>query len=104
MLDYRGVGLERFHCTVKLFHISQLMYCGVGYIDLSKRRVSPEDIQRCEEKYNKAKTVNSILRRVAENLEYTNEQLEDLYERTAWKLEEGKPPSSSYEVFKKAVV
>jgi translation initiation factor 2 subunit 1 len=75
-----------------------------GYIDLSKRRVSPEDIQRCEEKYNKAKTVNSILRRVAENLEYTNEQLEDLYERTAWKLEEGKPPGSAYEVFKKAVV
>ena len=76
----------------------------IGYIDLSKRRVSPEDIQRCEEKYNKAKTVNSILRRVAENLEYTNEQLEDLYERTAWKLEEGKPPGSAYEVFKKAVV
>ena len=69
---------------------------------MSKRRVYPEDIQKCEVKFNKAKTVNSILRRVAENLDYNNEQLEDLYERTAWKLEEGRPPGSSYEVFKKA--
>ena len=29
-----------------------------GYIDLSKRRVSPEDIVRCEEKFAKAKAVN----------------------------------------------
>lgn len=28
-----------------------------GYIDLSKRRVSPEDILRCEDKYAKAKAV-----------------------------------------------
>lgn len=26
-----------------------------GYIDLSKRRVSPEDIIKCEERYNKSK-------------------------------------------------
>ena len=29
-----------------------------GYIDLSKRRVSPEDAKKCEEKYNKGKTVS----------------------------------------------
>src|SRR6516164_8711635 len=34
----------------------------LGYIDLSKRRVSPEDIARCEERYNKSRTVHSILR------------------------------------------
>merc|ERR1711988_1329721 len=33
-----------------------------GYIDLSKRRVSPEEIAKCEDKYAKAKCVNSILR------------------------------------------
>lgn len=32
----------------------------VGYIDLSKRRVSPEEIQKCEEKYSKAKTVSNM--------------------------------------------
>ena len=29
-----------------------------GYIDLSKRRVDPEDILKCEERFNKAKTVH----------------------------------------------
>ncbi|KAJ7283140.1 eukaryotic translation initiation factor 2 subunit alpha [Mycena rebaudengoi] len=38
-----------------------------GYIDLSKRRVSPEDIARCEERYMKSKSVASILRYVARN-------------------------------------
>lgn len=28
-----------------------------GYIDLSKRRVSPEDVVKCEERYNKSKMV-----------------------------------------------
>ncbi|KAH9702638.1 eukaryotic translation initiation factor 2 subunit alpha-like [Citrus sinensis] len=39
-----------------------------GYIDLSKRRVSEEDIQACEERYNKSKLVHSIMRHVAETL------------------------------------
>jgi translation initiation factor 2 subunit 1 len=39
-----------------------------GYIDLSKRRVSPEDIVKCEERYMKSKTVSSILRHVATKL------------------------------------
>ena len=30
----------------------------LGYIDLSKRRVSSEEIQKCEEKFSKAKTVS----------------------------------------------
>jgi translation initiation factor 2 subunit 1 len=75
-----------------------------GYIDLSKRRVSPEEIQKCEEKFSKAKTVNSILCNVARKLEYTSEQLEGLYDRTAWKFEDKTGiPGSSYEIFKKAV-
>ncbi|KAG8846977.1 hypothetical protein FRB96_001727 [Tulasnella sp. 330] len=36
-----------------------------GYIDLSKRRVSPEDITKCEERYMKSKTVASIMRHVS---------------------------------------
>jgi len=39
-----------------------------GYIDLSKRRVSPEDITKCEERYMKSKTVASIMRHVASRL------------------------------------
>jgi translation initiation factor 2 alpha subunit (eIF-2alpha) len=37
-----------------------------GYIDLSKRRVSPEDIAAAEEKFNKSKMVHSIMRHTAE--------------------------------------
>lgn len=40
----------------------------VGYIDLSKRRVSPEDITKCEERFVKSKTVASIMRYVASKL------------------------------------
>jgi len=76
-----------------------------GYIDLSKRRVSPEDIEKCEEKFAKARAVNSILRHVAEILKYeTDEELEELYKKTAWYFDEKlKKQASSYDLFKHAV-
>lgn len=76
-----------------------------GYIDLSKRRVSPEEVKKCEEKFNRAKTVNSILRHVAEVLDYSSdEQLEELHEKTAWYFDEKyKTTGGSYEIFKHAV-
>jgi translation initiation factor 2 subunit 1 len=55
----------------------------LGYIDLSKRRVSAEDIVRCEERYNKSKSVHSIMRHVAEK---TNTPIESLYQAIAWPL------------------
>ncbi|OUZ99157.1 Ribosomal protein S1 [Macleaya cordata] len=54
-----------------------------GYIDLSKRRVSEEDIQACEERYNKSKLVHSIMRHVAETMQL---DLEDLYIHVGWPL------------------
>lgn len=67
-----------------------MVYCGgrliwsiAGYIDLSKRRVSPEDIVRCEERYNKGKMVHSIMRHVAEKVQHP---IEDLYEKIVWPL------------------
>ncbi|XP_019151364.1 PREDICTED: eukaryotic translation initiation factor 2 subunit alpha homolog [Ipomoea nil] len=54
-----------------------------GYIDLSKRRVSEEDIQACEERYNKSKLVHSIMRHVAETMQV---DLEDLYIHVGWPL------------------
>ncbi|EPS30176.1 Eukaryotic translation initiation factor 2 subunit alpha [Penicillium oxalicum] len=54
-----------------------------GYIDLSKRRVSPEDVVKCEERYNKSKAVHSIMRHVAEA---TQTPLETLYQQIAWPL------------------
>lgn len=76
-----------------------------GYIDLSKRRVSPEDVEKCTERFAKAKAVNSILRHVADMMKFTNEQLEELYEKTAWHFEEKlKSKAAAYDVFKQCVM
>ncbi|CAF0894350.1 unnamed protein product [Rotaria sp. Silwood1] len=76
-----------------------------GYIDLSKRRVSPEDISKCEEKFVRGKTVSSILRHTAEVLGIkTNEEFEELYEKTAWYYDEKyKRPGAAYDIFVRAV-
>lgn len=57
------------------------------------------------DKYSKAKAVNSILRHVGELLKYdSNEELEELYKKTAWHFEDkNKKQSSSYDIFKQAV-
>mmetsp|Transcript_2980 Transcript_2980/g.9696 ORF Transcript_2980/g.9696 Transcript_2980/m.9696 type:complete len:304 (+) Transcript_2980:65-976(+) len=54
-----------------------------GYIDLSKRRVSPEDIQACEDRYSKSKMVHSIMRHVSET---TCTDLHSLYVSLGWPL------------------
>nr|GEY83948.1 eukaryotic translation initiation factor 2 subunit alpha homolog [Tanacetum cinerariifolium] len=54
-----------------------------GYVNLSKRRVSEEDIQICEDRFNKSKLVHSIMRHVAETMEL---DLEDLYIHVGWPL------------------
>jgi len=54
-----------------------------GYIDLSKRRVSPEDVAKCEERYNKAKAVHRVMRHVADR---QGKSLENLYEIVGWPL------------------
>lgn len=54
-----------------------------GYIDLSKRRVDPEDVVKCEERFSKAKQVHNILCNVAKT---KNVPLETLYQTVAWPL------------------
>ncbi|KAL3230663.1 hypothetical protein RNJ44_01112 [Nakaseomyces bracarensis] len=70
-----------------------------GYIDLSKRRVSSEDIIKCEEKYQKSKTVHSILRFCAEKFQIP---LEDLYKTIAWPL--SRKFGHAYEAFKLSII
>ncbi|CAG8530483.1 15376_t:CDS:2 [Cetraspora pellucida] len=69
-----------------------------GYIDLSKRRVSPEDVAKAEEKFNKSKAVHSIMRHVAEK---QNLVLENLYKQIGWPLY--KKYGHAYEAFKLAI-
>ncbi|KIJ38911.1 hypothetical protein M422DRAFT_32976 [Sphaerobolus stellatus SS14] len=96
-----------------------------GYIDLSKRRVSPEDITKCEERYTKSKTVASIMRHVASRTggavvaangetheaiageegapgaETEEERLEHLYDTIAWPV--GRKYGHPYDAFKLAL-
>ncbi|ORY96738.1 eukaryotic translation initiation factor 2 alpha subunit-domain-containing protein [Syncephalastrum racemosum] len=69
-----------------------------GYIDLSKRRVTPEDVARCEERFNKSKAVHSILRHVAEKHDL---ELKGLYEQIGWPLY--KKFGHAYDAFKVAI-
>lgn len=69
-----------------------------GYIDLSKRRVSPEDVVKCEERYNKSKAVHSIMRHVAEA---TKTPLETLYQQIGWPL--NRKYGHSHDAFKLSI-
>lgn len=63
-------------------------------------------MEKCTERFAKAKAVNSILRHVADILKFeTNEQLEELYQKTAWHFEEKyKSKTAAHDVFKQAVL
>lgn len=65
-----------------------------GFIDLSRKRVNPEDVKACEERYNSALKVHNIMRQTAAWLE---EDLQSLYERLGWPL--GKKFGTIYEAF-----
>eukprot|EP00026_Physarum_polycephalum_P013189 Phypoly_transcript_13566.p1 GENE.Phypoly_transcript_13566~~Phypoly_transcript_13566.p1 ORF type:complete len:343 (+),score=49.72 Phypoly_transcript_13566:113-1030(+) len=69
-----------------------------GYIDLSKRRVAPEEIAKCEERYNKSKAVHSIMRHVSET---TQRGLEELYAQFGWPLYQ--KFGHAYDAFKIAI-
>jgi len=69
-----------------------------GYIDLSKRRVSPEEVIKAEEKYNKSKAVHGIIRHVAEK---KGLDLETLYEQFGWPLY--KKYGHAYDAFRLAI-
>lgn len=56
-----------------------------GYIDLSKKRASQDDIKKCEEKYNKSKSVDSIMKHLSQTYNLT---LEYVYSNIAWPLYE----------------
>jgi translation initiation factor 2 subunit 1 len=69
-----------------------------GYIDLSKRRVSPEEVVKTEERFNKSKAVHSILRHVSNRMK---EPIAGLYTRIGWPLT--KKYGHAYDAFQLAV-
>ena len=84
-----------------------------GYIDLSKKRVTPEDKPAVEERWNKSKAVHSIMRQVAvvtgRQVKNANGQMslipkytmKQLYELFGWEM--AKKFGHCYEAFKWAM-
>lgn len=69
-----------------------------GYIDLSKRRVSPEDVAACEDKFKKANAVHGVLRHMADR---KGLYLKELYEKIGWPLY--RKYGHAYDAFKLAL-
>jgi len=83
---------RRIRSVNKLIRVGKQEVCMVlrvdrekGYIDLSKRRVSAEDVQKCDERFQRSKAVHSIVRHVSE---VQHMDMEELYRMTAWRLYE----------------
>lgn len=105
MILLSEVSRRRIRSINKLIRVGKQEVCMVlrvdqekGYIDLSKRRVSAEDIQQCDERFQRSKAVHSIVRHVAET---QNCEMEDLYQKTAWPLY--RKYGHAYEAFRLAI-
>lgn len=90
MIMLSELSRRRIRSVNKLLKVGQQEYAAVvrvdtekGYIDLSKRRVAKEDVDRIAEKWNKSRTVHSIVRHVAETI---GVDMQELYERWGWPL------------------
>ncbi|KAJ2544801.1 hypothetical protein EV175_005865 [Coemansia sp. RSA 1933] len=69
-----------------------------GYIDLSKSKVTPEEIEKCNERYQKSKMVHSVITHVAKKMDM---EAEALYEQVGWPLY--KKYGHAYDAFKLAI-
>jgi len=106
MILLSELSRRRFRSINKLIRVGKLEVAMVirvdrekGYIDLSKRRVSKEDIIKCEERYSKGKEVNSIMRHLAET---TGSNLLELNEKIAWPLAKA-PYQNTHQAFRMAI-
>jgi translation initiation factor 2 subunit 1 len=90
MIMLSELSRRRIRSVNKLLKVGHQEYAAVvrvdadkGYIDLSKRRVAKEDIEKIAEKWNKSRTVHSIVRHVAETV---GVDMLELYQRWGWPL------------------
>jgi len=105
MILLSELSRRRIRSINKLIRVGKQEVCMVlrvdkekGYIDLSKRRVSPEDVQKCDERFQRSKAVHSIVRHVSE---VQHVEMEALYRQSAWPLY-GKF-GHAYEAFRAAI-
>mmetsp|Transcript_29298 Transcript_29298/g.89725 ORF Transcript_29298/g.89725 Transcript_29298/m.89725 type:complete len:346 (+) Transcript_29298:409-1446(+) len=105
MILLSELSRRRIRSINKLVRVGKQEVCMVlrvdkekGYIDLSKRRVSAEDVLKCDERYQRSKAVHSIIRHISE---LRHVEMEDLYAQTAWPLY--RKYGHAYEAFRLAI-
>ncbi|CAK0900142.1 unnamed protein product [Prorocentrum cordatum] len=114
LLEYDGregmmllseLSKRRIRSVSKLLRVGRTEICMIvrldkdkGYVDLSKKRVEPEDATAKEESFARAKAVHGIMRHVAS----TNDvEVEELCNKIAWPLY--KRYQDAYEAFRKHI-
>mmetsp|Transcript_97763 Transcript_97763/g.315624 ORF Transcript_97763/g.315624 Transcript_97763/m.315624 type:complete len:335 (+) Transcript_97763:61-1065(+) len=99
LLEYDGkegmmllseLSKRRIRSVAQLLRVGRTEICMVlrvdeekGYVDLSKRRVDPEDAARKAEQFAKAKAVHGIMRHVAQ---VNDVPVEELCQKVSWPL------------------
>jgi len=114
LLEYNGregmlllseLSKRRIRSVSKLLRVGRTEICMVisadhdkAYIDLSKKRVDPEDAKKKDEQYARAKGVHGVMRHVAMTHSI---EVEDLCQKVSWPL--NRLYQDAHEAFKKHV-
>jgi len=105
MINLGELSKKRIRSMAKILRIGSTEVCMVmsvdeekGYINLSKKRVEPEDAPPKQELYAKAKAVHGIMQHIASTY---NLEVEDLCMKISWPLHQRYP--SAYEAFKRHI-
>jgi len=114
LLEYNGregmmllseLSKRRIRSVSKLLRVGRTEICMIvrldknkGYIDLSKKRVEPEDATAKEESFARAKAVHGIMRHVAST---NNIEVEELCNKISWPLYSRYP--DAFEAFRKHI-
>ncbi|KAJ5240107.1 Eukaryotic translation initiation factor 2 subunit alpha [Penicillium chermesinum] len=104
MILLSELSRRRIRSIQKLIRIGRNEVVIVLRVDKEKGKTDanvvspPEDVIKCEERYNKSKAVHSIMRHVAEA---TQTPLEELYQQIAWPL--NRKYGHSHDAFKIAI-
>jgi len=103
MINIGELSKKRIRSMLKILRIGSIEVCMVmsvdedkGYINLSKKRVEPEDAPPAMEKFAKAKAVHGIMQHVAQKHGF---EIEELCNKVSWPLHE--KYSSAFEAFKR---
>ncbi|CAJ1428053.1 unnamed protein product [Effrenium voratum] len=107
MLLLSELSKRRIRSVAKLLRVGRTEICMVlrvdeekGYVDLSKRRVEPEDAAAKEESFAKAKAVHGIMRHVAKTHDIP---VNELCSKASWPLYKNKKYTDAFDAYKKHI-